>query len=246
MATKRSTKKCRELGDEIIDSLKDNYNKISFFLKKRNFKFTPNQKKLIDTLKNPENKVILIEGPAGTSKTICAVYCGLLALQNEEYEKMLYIRSVIESGHKSLGYLKGDLSEKLEMWRAPLDAKLQELVEDKDINHLNSSGMIEVVPINYIRGASWRNSYVIFDEFQNTLFNEAKTLLTRIGEGSKLILCGDADQADVKGSSFYKILDLFNDEESRKNGIVSFRFKEKDIVRSEIVKFIVDKFNTIE
>jgi len=245
--TAAKARKRREIEDEdIISAMTKNYQKIDFRFKKRDFKFTPKQKELLDILNNPDNKVIIIEGPAGVSKTLCAVYAGLTDLKDDKYEKFIYIRSVIESGHKSLGYLPGSLDEKLLMWRAPLDDKINELVEPKDVHKLAGSDKIEVLPINYIRGASWRNSYVVFDEFQNTLLGEAKTLMTRIGEGSKLILCGDADQADIKESGFRTILDAFKGEDAKKNGIVTFRFSENDIVRSEIVKFIVKKFKDLE
>ena len=245
MATKTSPKRAkrRELDfEDVTAALESNHNKLKFKFKRRDFTFTPKQKELIDLLKDSSKKIIIVEGPAGTSKTLVAVYCGLLALQNEEFERLLYIRSVIESGHKSLGYLPGDLNEKLEMWKLPLVDKISELVEPKDIHQLNESDKIEVLPINYIRGASWRDSYVIFDEFQNTLTSEAKTLMTRIGEGSKLVLCGDANQSDIKDSGFRSILDMFYNDKSRENGIVTFKFTEKDIVRSEIVKYIANTF----
>lgn len=248
MPTKTAPKRAkrRELEfEDLTNSLEHNYNKVKFKFKKRDFKFTPKQQELIKTLQDPSTKVVIIEGVAGTSKTLVAVYCGLMALQREEFDKLLYIRSVIESAHKSLGFLPGDLDEKLQVWRAPLDDKLSELIEDKDIPPLVNSDKIEVVPINYVRGASWRDSYIIFDEFQNTLLSEAKTLLTRIGDGSKLILCGDSEQADIKDSGFNKIIEMFSDDESRKKGVVTFKFTEKDIVRSEIVKFIVDRFKGV-
>ena len=237
----------RELDlEDITSSLEKNYKKLDFNFKKRSFKFTEKQKELIDIIKNPENKVIIIEGVAGTSKTLIATYCALTLLKEENFEKILYIRSVIESAHKSLGFLPGTLDEKMQMWRAPLDDKLLELVEDKDLSILNSSGKIEVVPINYVRGASWRNSFVIFDEFQNTLLTEAKTLMTRIGEGTKLVLCGDVEQADIDKSSFKQIINMFDNEESKRRGIATFKFEEKDIVRSEIVKYIVESFKKIK
>lgn len=245
--TAAKARKRREIeDDDIISAMSKNYQKLDFRFKKREFKFTPKQKELLDILNNPDNKVIIIEGPAGVSKTLCAVYAGLTDLKDDKYEKFIYIRSVIESGHKSLGYLPGDLDEKLLMWRAPLDDKITELVEPKDVHKFNGSDKIEVLPINYIRGASWRDSYIIFDEFQNTLLSEAKTLMTRIGEGSKLILCGDSAQSDIKDSGFKTILETFTGEDSKNNGIVTFRFTEKDIVRSQIVKFIVNKFKNLE
>lgn len=248
MPTKTSPKKRgkrREFEfEDITTSLQQNYEKLNFKFKKRDFKFTEKQKELISILRDPSVKLIIIEGPAGTSKTLISVYVGLMLLQEHLIDKLLYIRSVIESAHKSLGFLPGDLSEKLLVWRAPLDDKISELVEIKDIHKLSNTDKIEVMPINYVRGSSWRNSFVIFDEFQNTLLSEAKTLLTRIGEGSKLILCGDSGQSDIKDSGFPKILEMFDDEESEKHGIVTFRFDERDIVRSEIVKYIVNKFES--
>jgi len=249
MATKRATRvRKREFEDDdsIIKALADRHNKFEFKFKKREFKFTDNQKKLMDIIHDPDNKIIIIEGPAGTSKTLCAVYCGLTMLKDESMKNMLYIRSVIESGSKSLGYLPGLLSDKLLVWQKPLEDKLNELVESKDISHIMTSNRLEVMPINYVRGSSWRDSFVIFDEFQNTTIHEAKTLLTRIGEGSKLILCGDADQSDLRDSGFGKVLDTFSDQDSRDNGVVVFRFTDKDIVRSDIARFVVKKFKAKE
>lgn len=250
MLNKKTTprvKRCKEIDDEeIISAMTKNYQKINFTFKKRNFKFTPKQKELLDILNDSKNKVVIIEGPAGVSKTLCAVYMGLSDLRDEKYDNLVYIRSVIESGHKSLGYLPGSLDEKLLMWRAPLDDKINELVEAKDVHKLSGNDKIEVLPINYIRGASWRNSYVIFDEFQNTRLSEAKTLMTRIGEGSKLILCGDSGQADIRDSGFKTILEGFGGDDAKNNGIVTFKFSEDDIVRSDIVKFIVKKFKELE
>jgi phosphate starvation-inducible PhoH-like protein len=247
MNTKRAAKaKPREARTDITAAIAANYNKLDFKFKKRNFKFTDKQQKLIEILKNPDNKIILIEGPAGVSKTLLAVYCGLTLLKEESVEKILYIRSVDEAGHKSLGYLPGNLDEKMLMWRQPLDDKLEELVEPKDLIRVKASEKLEVVPINYVRGASWRNSFVVFDEFQNTTLSEAKTILTRIGEDTQLVLCGDSEQADIKDSGFKTVFDMFSDPESKEKGVVTFRFTEEDIVRSEIVKFVVHKFKNLE
>lgn len=247
MNTKRIAKtKPREARTDITKAMADNYNKLDFKFKRREFKFTDKQHKLIDILKNPDNKIILIEGPAGVSKTLLAVYCGLTLLKEESIEKILYIRSVDEAGHKSLGYLPGNLDEKMMMWRQPLDDKLEELIEPKDLIKVKGSDKLEVVPINYVRGASWRNSFVIFDEFQNTNLSEAKTILTRIGEDTQLVLCGDSEQADIKDSGFKTVFDMFNNDESRNRGVATFKFTEDDIVRSEIVKYVVHKFKALD
>jgi phosphate starvation-inducible PhoH-like protein len=247
MNKKRAVKaKPRGVATDITTAMADNYNKLDFKFKKRDFKFTERQQQLIEIMKDPANKIVIVEGPAGVSKTILAVYCGLTLLKDQKIDKLLYIRSVVESAHKSLGFLPGSLDEKMEMWRQPLDDKFEELVESKDIVKLRTTDKIEVVPINYIRGASWRSSFVIFDEFQNTLLSEAKTILTRIGENTQLILLGDAAQADIKDSGFKQVYNAFDDEESRSNGVATFKFTEEDIVRSEIVKFVVHKFKSLE
>lgn len=247
MNKKRATgARSKEVDKDIILAIANNYTKLDFKFKKREFKFNDKQQKLIEIMKNPDNKIVLVEGPAGVSKTLLAVYCGLTLLKEERIEKLLYIRSVDEAGHKSLGFLPGSLDEKMEMWRQPLDDKLEELVESKDIPRIRNSDKIEVVPINYVRGASWRHSFVIFDEFQNTTFSEAKTILTRLGEDTQLILCGDAEQSDIKDSGFKKVYSMFNNTESREKGVVTFKFTEEDIVRSEIVKYIVHRFKEVE
>lgn len=239
-------KKKEVKGIEIETAIASNYNKFDFKFRKREFKFTDKQKHLIDMMNDPKNKIVIIEGPAGTSKTLLAVYCGLTLLKEAKMDKLLYIRSVVESAHKSLGYLKGDLEDKLKVWRQPLDDKLEELVEPSNLSTLSGSGKLEVIPINYLRGASWRDTFVICDEFQNTTMGEGKTILTRVGEGSKLILCGDSEQSDIRDSGFNKIFKMFNNDLAREQGVVTFKFTENDIVRSEIVKFIVQTFSEFE
>jgi phosphate starvation-inducible protein PhoH/intein/homing endonuclease len=137
------------------------------------------------------------------------------------------------------------LEEKMEVWRHVLDSKCEELVEPYDLPKLLASGKLQALPINYIRGASWKNMYVCLDEGQNCDADAFKLILTRLGENSKLVICADSDQSDIKDSGFRKIYNMFDNEESRKMGIVSFSFTEEDIVRSEICKFIVKKFKEL-
>lgn len=248
MATKKAPRKGKErdVSDDIIKALSDNHNKLSFKFRQRDYTFTPKQKSLIDTILNPDVKIVLIDGAAGTSKSLVSVYCGLTMLKNESVNKMLYMRSVVESAQKGLGFLKGSLEEKMEVWRHVLDSKCEELIEPYDIPKVLASGKLEALPINYIRGASWKNMYVCLDEGQNCDADAFKLILSRLGENSKLIICADSDQCDIKDSGFKKIYNMFNDEESKQMGIVSFSFTEEDIVRSEICKFIVKKFKSLK
>lgn len=211
--------------------------------KKKNFKFTPKQAQLLGILLDPENKIIFISGAAGTSKTYMALY-GAIEMMSEDVDKQLiYIRSIIESADKGLGSLPGDVAEKFDPFLMPLYDKLEEIVAPQDVAHLKATGRINAVPINFLRGASWTNKIIIADESQNFSAKELITLITRIGEGSKIIICGDAMQSDIgkTKSGFIPMLNAFNDQESKERGIQTFVFTKEDIVRSEILKFIVKK-----
>jgi predicted ribonuclease YlaK len=243
MTPKKAPRRRKEsVGNEIISAMSDNYNKFDFKFRQRDYKFTAKQKALIDVILHPEIKVVLIDGVAGTSKSLVSVYCGLTMLKDNSAKKMLYMRSVVESAQKGLGFLKGSLEEKMEVWRHVLDSKCEELIEPVDLPKVLGSGKLEALPINYIRGASWKDVYVCLDEGQNLDYDAFKLVLSRLGDNSKLIICADSDQCDIKDSGFKKIYDIFDDDESKNIGNVSFSFTEDDIVRSEICKFIVGKF----
>jgi len=244
MATKTVRKNKRREVSEIESALAENYNKFNFEFRKRDYIFTDKQKFLINKILDPTIKIVMIDGVAGTSKSLVSVYCGLKMLKDNRVHKMLYMRTVVESSQKGLGFLKGDLSEKMLVWRHVLDSKCEELVEPKDLPGLLASGKLEALPINYIRGASWKDMFVCVDECQNLDFEAFKLVLSRMGENSTLILCGDSDQCDIRDSGFKKIFELFADDESKQNGILSFKFEESDIVRSELCKFIVNKFKS--
>jgi predicted ribonuclease YlaK len=244
MSTKRASRRkdFTTNDNEILTAMADNHNKFDFKFKKRDYKFTPKQKALIDVILHPDIKVVLIDGVAGTSKSLVSIYCGLTMIKEQNAKKMLYMRSVVESAQKGLGFLKGSLAEKMEIWRHVLDSKCEELIEPCDLSKVLTSGKLEALPINYIRGASWKDMFVCLDEGQNLDFDAYKLVLSRMGENSKLIICADSDQCDIKDSGFKRIYDMFNDNDSKNMGIVSFSFTEEDIVRSELCKFIVGKF----
>ncbi len=226
------------------DSVEIQLNQVSKIkTKKKNFRFTPKQVQLLGMLLDPENKIIFISGAAGTSKTYMALY-GAVEMMSEDPEKQLiYIRSIIESADKGLGSLPGDIAEKFDPFLMPLYDKLEEIVLPQDVANLKSTGRISAVPINFLRGASWNNKIIVADEAQNFSAKELITLITRIGEGSKIIICGDTMQSDIGKlkSGFSPMMNTFNDEESKQKGIQTFVFTKEDIVRSEILKFIVKK-----
>lgn len=213
--------------------------------KERKFKFTEKQQQLLKILLADETKIVFIAGPAGTSKTFMAVYAGLNLIDDNEKD-IIYIRTIAESGEKSLGSLPGTVGEKFQPYLLPLEDKIQEMIEATDAHRLRDDGRISASPVNFLRGSTLRDKIVIADEVQNFTFREITTLLTRIGEGSKIFLCGDFMQSDIKGKNgFHDFYNLFADEDSAQHGVFSFEFSEEDIKRSEILKFIVKKIRSI-
>jgi phosphate starvation-inducible protein PhoH and related proteins len=203
---------------------------------------TDNQKKFLDLALDKNVKIMFVSGPAGTSKSFCSIMAGLKLLNDKKVSDILYLRSVVESSENKMGYLPGDENSKLSPYLHVLVDKLDELLSRNETDMLIKEQRIQGHPINFIRGASWNSKMIIIDEIQNLTANEIFTGLTRIGQFSKMILCGDESQSDIGNKSgFTKMMNIFNDEESRQNGIVCFKFDETDIVRSEIVKFIVKK-----
>jgi len=210
--------------------------------KERKFKFTENQVNLLKTTLDLNTKLMFLAGPAGTAKTYMAVYCALQSIMDSDLEKdILYVRSIAESSQRSLGSLPGSIDEKFGVFASPFYDKLEEMLEIQDIKILREKKQFECMPVNFVRGANWNDRIVIVDEAQNFTHAELLTVLTRIGENSKIIICGDMMQSDIKVSGFSKIFNAFDDEESKDNGIHCVKFTNKDIKRSKILKFIVAK-----
>jgi phosphate starvation-inducible protein PhoH and related proteins len=210
---------------------------------------TDKQKKFLKLGLDPDTKIIFVDGPAGSTKTYVSVFSALRELQKNDDLDLLYVRTAIESADKGLGALPGTLEEKFNPYMAPLEDKLDELLPPTTpiAQEMIQSGRIQAMPINFLRGANWINKIIIADESQNFTFKELVTLITRIGKNSKLIICGDMMQSDINGKSgFFKMINLFNDEDSRNRGIHCFRFTEEDILRSEILKYIVQKLKSTQ
>lgn len=215
--------------------------------KERKFKFTGNQVEFLNTALDPEVKLLFLAGPAGTAKTYMATYAALQILMDSNLEKeILYVRSIAESSDKSIGALPGDLGEKFGVFAGPFYDKLDELLTGQDVKTLKEKGLIDCMPVNFLRGANWSDTIVIIDEAQNFSRKELITTLTRIGEGSKIFILGDILQSDIANGGFVEIYDLFNNSQSEENGVNCYSFGNEDIMRSEILKFIVSKLEEQE
>lgn len=203
---------------------------------------TPKQIELLKTLRDKDTKMVFISGPAGTSKTFTSILAGLHLINEKRVSEIIYVRSAVESSDSKLGFLPGEVNEKLSPYIQPLLDKLEELLPKSDIEKLKKEERIHGFPINFLRGLNWNAKCIVADEAQNMTKKELITLITRIGEFSKLYICGDPEQSDINGKSgFVPMMELFDDQESRDNGIFIFKFTEEDIVRSGLVKFIIKK-----
>ena len=141
-----------------------------------------------------------------------------------------------------MGSLPGEVDDKFLPWTLPLQEKLSELIHSSTITTLFDNNIVKAVPVNYVRGLTFKDSVVIVDEAQNLTKSELVTILTRFGEDSTMIVIGDTLQADMGNrSGFKEIYDTFHDEESEQNGVFCFRFTSSDIMRSDMLKFIVRK-----
>ena len=239
----------KKIEEELAESMTGNhFQPIKRQLRINQFKWTDNQKEFFKLGLHQEAKIVFVSGPAGTSKSLLSVYCGLQLLNQKRVSDIMYLRSSVESADQRLGYLPGNADEKLAYFKIPLLEKLDELLPDTTTERLEKEGRISMFPINFTRGVNWKNKCVIVDEAQNCTVKELTTVLTRLGEGSICYILADPMQTDLKGGSksgFAKMFNLFTDQESIEQGIYTFQFTEDDIMRSALVKYLVKKLKHI-
>ena len=237
----------REIND-VFFSEPESINTIKRQLKINQLKWSEKQKEFFKLALDHRTNIVFVSGPAGTSKTLLSVYCGLQMLNRKSISDLMYLRSSVESSDQRLGYLPGSAEEKLAYYKIPLLEKMDELLPESTTERLEKEGRVSMFPVNFARGVNWKTKCVIMDEAQNCTIKEITTVLTRLGEGSKCFVLADPMQTDISGSKtgFCKMYDLFkDDEESMKNGVYTFAFTEEDIMRSELVKFLVKKLKQI-
>ena len=199
---------------------------------------TKNQKKLVEEYY--KNDLIFALGPAGTGKTYTAIALAVRALKNREVKKLILTRPAVEAGER-LGFLPGDLKDKLDPYLQPLYDALMDMIPPQKLKILMEDGTIQIAPLAYMRGRTLESAFVILDEAQNTSLGQLKMFLTRMGNNAKFIVTGDATQIDLpnksdsglaKGVSMLKGL----------KGISVINFNKEDIVRHPLVSKIVKVF----
>ena len=203
---------------------------------------TVGQAKYINAIK--KKSIVFGVGPAGTGKTYLAVALAALAFKNKQVDKIILTRPAVEAGEK-LGFLPGDLGAKVDPYLRPLYDALQEMFGLDTYAKLLDRGAIEIAPLAYMRGRTLSNAFIILDEAQNTTKEQMKMFLTRMGEGSKIVVTGDVTQIDLPNKEVSglvhatKILNNIDD-------IAICKLSSKDVVRSELVQAIVDAYDKQE
>lgn len=199
---------------------------------------TLGQKQYVDAIR--DNTCVFAVGPAGTGKTYLAIAMAVVALKNKEIEKIILTRPAVEAGEK-LGFLPGDLAQKVDPYLRPLYDALHEMLGVDAYQRLVERGAVEVAPLAYMRGRTLNDAFIILDEAQNTTSEQMKMFLTRMGVGSKVVVTGDVTQIDLPDkvrSGLIDALHVLQDVE----GIAQVRLTEKDVVRHRLVQQIVKAY----
>ena len=199
---------------------------------------TPNQRRLVD--ESLKNDLLFAIGPAGTGKTYTAIALAVRALKNREIKKIILSRPAVEAG-ENLGFLPGDLKEKIDPYLQPLYDALQDMIHPKKLEEFMKDGVIQIAPLAFMRGRTLSNAYVILDEAQNTTINQLKMFLTRMGLNAKFIITGDVTQIDLPKKSQSGLLHALKILKKIKS-ISIVQFDKKDIVRHTLVRDIVEAY----
>ena len=199
-----------------------------------------NQQKYVDEYK--KNDLLFAIGPAGTGKTYLAIALAIKALKNREVKRIILSRPAVEAGEK-LGFLPGDLKEKLDPYLQALYDALRDMIASKKLENYLSKDVIQIAPLAFMRGRTLDNAIVILDEAQNTSVNQLKMFLTRMGENSKFIVTGDITQIDLPDKRQSGLLQTKNILKNIK-GISFINFDTSDIVRHKLVKQIINAFDS--
>ncbi|MBP9849006.1 MAG: PhoH family protein [Flavobacterium sp.] len=203
---------------------------------------TPNQQKLVDTIY--KNDMVFAIGPAGTGKTYTGVAMAVKALKEKQVKRIILTRPAVEAG-ENLGFLPGDMKEKLDPYMQPLYDALRDMLPPQTLEDYILKGIIQIAPLAFMRGRTLDNAFVILDEAQNTTHSQMKMFLTRMGKNAKFMITGDPGQVDLPRrtiSGLKEAILVLKDVE----GIGIIYLDDKDIVRHRLVKKIIDAYKSIE
>lgn len=199
---------------------------------------TENQRKMVSSIQ--KNDMMFAVGPAGTGKTYTAVALAVKALKNKEVKRIILTRPAVEAG-ENLGFLPGDMKEKLDPYMQPLYDALNDMIPTEKLNQYLESRTVQIAPLAFMRGRTLDNAFVILDEAQNTTESQMKMFLTRMGANAKFIITGDPTQIDLptrQSSGLLQALRLLKKVE----GISIIELDNTDVIRHKLVKAIIEKY----
>ena len=200
---------------------------------------TKNQKKMVDM--SLKHDLIFLSGPAGTGKTYTSVALAVKALKNKEVKKIILTRPAVESG-ENLGFLPGDLKEKLDPYMSPLYDALSDMLPPSKLKKFLEEKIIEIAPLAFMRGRTLDSAFVILDEAQNTTISQMKMFLTRMGVSAKFIITGDISQIDLPKNQKSGLLHAINILKKEKK-IGFLQLNESDVIRHKLVQLIIKAYN---
>lgn len=195
--SKRKQRTAHQLADKTDNTISFN----NFVAQKRTVNLIPksiNQETYVELLTDPQKKIVFATGPAGTGKTMLAVMAGIKAFKEGEVQKLIMTRPAVGVDDEKHGFLPGDINAKMEPWTRPIMDVILEYYSPRDIARMLEEQIIEISPLAFMRGRTFKNSWIIADEMQNATPSQMKMLLTRLGENSKMVVTGDTRQADRK------------------------------------------------
>ncbi|RNC86340.1 MAG: PhoH family protein [Winogradskyella sp.] len=203
---------------------------------------TANQRKLVESMR--KNDMVFAIGPAGTGKTYTGVALAVQALKNKQVKRIILTRPAVEAG-ENLGFLPGDLKEKLDPYMQPLYDALRDMIPAEKLASYIENGTVQIAPLAFMRGRTLDNAFVILDEGQNTTHNQMKMFLTRMGKNAKFLLTGDPGQVDLPRRTISglkeALLVLKNVD-----GIGMVYLDDKDVIRHKLVKKVISAYKSIE
>ena len=200
---------------------------------------TRNQERLVMALQDADQHIVITAGPAGTGKTYLAMLAAVKAFRAGEVDRIVLTRPAVGVEDEKHGFLPGDLNQKMDPWVRPLTDILREYYRPQDIADMIAEQKIEIAPLAFMRGRTFKSAYIIADEMQNATPNQCKMLMTRIGEGSKIVITGDVEQAD-RNRGNNGLMDLCSRlQEGGVKGIAVCHLDNQDIQRHRIIDSVL-------
>jgi phosphate starvation-inducible PhoH-like protein len=230
----------RNEEDEVVGADQDDvflYGAKGFVIKPK----TLNQKKLVDSAR--ENDLVFAIGPAGTGKTYMAVALAVKALKEKEVKKIIITRPAVEAG-ENLGFLPGDLKEKIDPYLRPIYDALDDMIQPEKLKYYLENRTIEIAPLAYMRGRTLNNAFILLDEAQNTTTMQIKMFLTRMGPSSKVIITGDKSQIDLPKKQQSGLIEALRILKGIK-GIGFVELESNDVLRHKLVKDIIHAYDKL-